>query len=96
MSSYLNTCQVENKSIGDLAVVITIIVTMMPSRRKLAGVHFQRAGKTCFRNVPMIAFFLLAVIVKALPPLTCYFFDEFITTQHKLQDSEDGIHPAIP
>lgn len=28
-----NTCQLENKSIGDLAVVITIMITMMQSSR---------------------------------------------------------------
>ncbi len=38
-----NTCQVENKTIGDLAVVITIMITK--SKSKLAEVHFQSAGK---------------------------------------------------
>ena len=28
-----NTCQLENKSIGELAVVITIMITMMQSSR---------------------------------------------------------------
>lgn len=45
-----NTCQVGNKTIGDLALVITVMITLISkSNSKLAEVHFQGAGNI-FQN----------------------------------------------
>lgn len=88
-----NTCRLENKSIGDLAVVITIMITMMQSSR-VNWRRFTFKGLEKCSKAPLVRDYIFSKSLSLLWPVIFWWI--YYTTTQVGQCSEDHVHSTPP